>query len=34
MKRWIVLVLVMACTALAGCGQSEPEDMQQGDNNM
>lgn len=32
MKRWIVLFLVMACTALAGCGQSESEDLQQGEN--
>ena len=34
MKRWIVLVLAMACTALAGCGQLELEDLQQGDNGM
>lgn len=32
MKRWIVLILVIACTALSGCGQSEPEDLQQGEN--
>lgn len=32
MKRWIVLFLVMVCTALAGCGQSESEDLQQGEN--
>ena len=34
MKRWIVLILVMACTALVGCRQSEPEDLQQGDNGI
>ena len=32
MKRWIVLFLVMVCTALAGCGQSESEGLQQGEN--
>lgn len=31
MKRWIVLFLVMVCTVLAGCGQSESEDLQQGE---
>ena len=31
MKRWIVLFLVMVCTALAGCGQSESEGLQQGE---
>ena len=34
MKRWIVLVLVMTCTALAGCGRLESEEMRQGDNGM
>ena len=32
MKRWIVLFLVMVCTVLAGCGQSESGDLQQGEN--
>ena len=32
MKRWIVLILAMACTALVGCGQAESEDVKQGDN--
>ena len=34
MKRWILLILAMACIILIGCGQSEPENLQQGDNNM
>ena len=34
MKRWIVLVLAMACITLTGCGQSESEHMQQGDHSM
>lgn len=34
MKRWIVFILAVACTALAGCGPSESEDLQQGDNGM
>lgn len=32
MKPWIVPISAAACTALAGCGQPEPEGLQQGDN--
>src|SRR5699024_2704353 len=34
MKRWILLILAMACIILIGCGQSEPETLQHGHNNM
>lgn len=32
MKRWIVLVLAVACIALAGCSRSGSENMLQGEN--